>query len=42
LEPASLTWLELLAPTILVVGAIYVIGPMLPMARGWARLAVLA
>jgi cellulose synthase (UDP-forming) len=42
LEPASLTWLELLAPTILVVGAIYVIGPMLPMARGWARLAVFA
>jgi cellulose synthase (UDP-forming) len=42
LRADSLTWLQLLAPTILVVGAIYVFGSLLPMTRGWARLAVFA
>lgn len=34
--------LEVLAPLMLVVGAIYVLGPVLPMARSWARIAVFA
>jgi cellulose synthase (UDP-forming) len=38
----SLTWLQLFAPTILVFGALYVFGSLLPMARGWARLVVFA
>ena len=38
----SLTWLQLFAPTILVFGALYVLGSLLPMARGWARLVVFA
>jgi cellulose synthase (UDP-forming) len=32
--------LEVLAPVMLVVGAIYVLGPVLPMARPWARILV--
>jgi cellulose synthase (UDP-forming) len=42
LHADNLTWLQLFAPTILVVGALYVFGSLLPIARGWARLAVFA
>lgn len=38
----SLTLLQLLAPTIFVVGAVYLLGSTLPIARGWARLSVFA
>ncbi|MEZ0219101.1 MAG: glycosyltransferase family 2 protein [Tardiphaga sp.] len=34
--------LEVLAPLMLIVGAIYILGPMLPMTRSWARLLVFA
>jgi cellulose synthase (UDP-forming) len=37
LHADSLSLLQLLAPTIFVVGSIYVLGSMLPIARGWAR-----
>ena len=36
----SLTLLQLLAPTIFVLGAIYFLGSLLPIKRGWARLAI--
>jgi cellulose synthase (UDP-forming) len=42
LHADSLTLLELLAPTIFVVGVIYLFGALLPMARGWARMLVFA
>lgn len=38
----NLSWLQLLAPTIFVLGVIYLLGPLLPMARSWARIAVFA
>ena len=38
----SLTLFQLLAPTAFVLGAICFMGPMLPVARGWARLSVFA
>jgi cellulose synthase (UDP-forming) len=34
--------LEVLAPLIIVIGAIYVLGPTLPMAQSWARLLIFA
>jgi cellulose synthase (UDP-forming) len=37
LRSESLTLLQLLAPTIFVVGAIYLLGSLLPIKRGWAR-----
>jgi cellulose synthase (UDP-forming) len=42
LRSESLTLLQLLAPTIFVLGAIYLLGSMLPMARGWARHSIFA
>jgi cellulose synthase/poly-beta-1,6-N-acetylglucosamine synthase-like glycosyltransferase len=42
LHADSLTWLQLLAPTIFVLGAIYLFGSLLPMARPWARFVVFA
>jgi cellulose synthase (UDP-forming) len=36
----SLTLLQLLAPTAFVLGAICLLGPMLPVARGWARVSI--
>jgi cellulose synthase (UDP-forming) len=41
LRSESLTVLELLAPTIFVLGAVYLLGSMLPIRRGWARFAIL-
>jgi cellulose synthase (UDP-forming) len=41
-RPESLTLLHLLAPTIFVLGAIYLLGSILPIARGWARYSVFA
>jgi cellulose synthase (UDP-forming) len=37
-----LTLFELIAPTLFVIGTIYLLGPMLPLEQGWARVAVLA
>jgi cellulose synthase (UDP-forming) len=37
LRSDSLNLLQLLAPTMFVVGAVYLLGSMLPIARGWAR-----
>ena len=38
----SLTLLQLLAPTIFVLGAVYLLGSMLPITQGWARYSVFA
>jgi cellulose synthase (UDP-forming) len=40
LHSESLTLLQLLAPTIFVLGAIYLLASLLPIKRGWARLAI--
>jgi cellulose synthase/poly-beta-1,6-N-acetylglucosamine synthase-like glycosyltransferase len=42
LHADSLTWLQWLAPTILVLGTIYLLGPLLPMTHGWMRILVFA
>ena len=42
MHPESLTLLHLFAPTIFVLGAIYLIGPILPLTRSWARYSVFA
>jgi cellulose synthase (UDP-forming) len=36
----ALPLFELLAPTMLVLGAVYLLGPMLPLSRSWARAAI--
>ncbi len=36
----SLSLLQLLAPTLFVIGALYILGPALPLSRTWARFAV--
>ncbi len=40
MQPDTLPVLELIAPSLFVLGAIWMLGPVLPMARPWARLAV--
>ena len=40
LDSSTATFLQLLAPTIFVVGAIHTLGPALPISRSWARLLV--
>ena len=42
MNPESLTYFELLAPLAFVFGAIYLLAPMLPLSRPWARLLVFA
>ncbi len=42
MPPSSLPFLQILAPTIFVIGAIYVVGPVLPIAQSWARLLTFA
>jgi len=41
-RPESLTLLQLLAPTFFVLGAIYLLGSILPIARSWARWLIFA
>ena len=41
MDTSSITFFELTAPLLFVVGAIYLLGPMLPLGRVWARLAIL-
>jgi cellulose synthase (UDP-forming) len=36
----ALSFAELFAPTLFVLGSVYVLGPLLPLARGWARVLV--
>jgi cellulose synthase/poly-beta-1,6-N-acetylglucosamine synthase-like glycosyltransferase len=36
----ALSLAELFAPTLFVLGSVYVLGPLLPLARGWARILV--
>jgi cellulose synthase (UDP-forming) len=36
----ALSLAELFAPTLFVLGSVYVLGPLLPLARGWARIVV--
>jgi len=36
----SLSFLQLLAPTLFVIGAVYLLGPALPLSRSWARLVI--
>ena len=38
----SLPFFQLFAPTIFVIGAIYLLGSLLPMARSWARCFIFA
>ncbi len=42
MNPESLTYFELLAPLAFVFGAIYLLAPMLPLSRPWARMLVFA
>lgn len=42
METSLLTFAELAAPLLFVVGAIYLLGPMLPLGQTWARIAVFA
>ena len=42
MNPEALTYFELLAPLAFVFGAIYLLGPMLPLSRPWARMLVFA
>ena len=42
MNPEALTYSELLAPLAFVFGAIYLLGPMLPLSRPWARMLVFA
>ena len=42
MRPDQLPFIALIAPTMFVVGAIYVLAPMLPLSRAWARTAVFA
>ena len=42
MQSESLTILQLLAPTLLVLGTVYLVGPLLPLERRWARLLVFA
>jgi cellulose synthase (UDP-forming) len=42
MNPESLTYFELLAPLAFVFGVIYLLGPMLPLSRPWARMLVFA
>ncbi len=42
MNPKSLTYFELLAPLAFVFGAIYLLAPMLPLSRPWARILVFA
>jgi cellulose synthase (UDP-forming) len=41
-EPGALTLWNLLAPTIFVLGAVYILVPLLPIGKGWARYAIFA
>src|SRR5262245_59720466 len=38
----ALTYFQLFAPTMFVIGAIYLLGPMLPLQESWTRVALLA
>src|SRR5712691_3512955 len=38
----GLSFTELIAPLLFVLGSVYLLGPMLPLARGWARAFVFA
>ena len=38
----ALPLIELLGPMLFVMGAVYVLGPLLPLKRGWARLLIFA
>ena len=42
MDSDSATIFQLLAPTIFVVGAIYVLGPILPIERRWGRILAIA
>jgi cellulose synthase (UDP-forming) len=42
MNPDALTYFELMAPLAFVFGAIYLLGPMLPLSRPWARMLVFA
>jgi cellulose synthase (UDP-forming) len=42
MDPEALPYLELLAPGMFVTGAIYALGPMLPLSRPWARKLIFA
>ena len=42
MQPDQLPFIALIAPTMFVIGAIYVLAPMLPLSRAWARTAVFA
>jgi cellulose synthase (UDP-forming) len=42
MKPEALTCFELLAPLAFVIGAIYLLGPMLPLSRPWSRMLVFA
>ena len=42
MNPDALTYFELMAPLAFVFGAIYLLGPMLPLSRLWARMLVFA
>ena len=42
MRPEDLPFLQLFAPIFFVIGAIHILGPNLPMARGWARQCVFA
>jgi cellulose synthase (UDP-forming) len=42
LDPEALTFVQLLAPTLFVCGALYALGPALPISKTWARTLVFA
>ena len=42
MNPEALTYFELMAPLALVFGAVYLLGPMLPLSRLWTRMLVFA
>ena len=42
LRPEELTLLQLFAPVLFVLGAIHILGPNLPISRGWARVCLFA
>lgn len=42
MNPEALTYFELMAPLAFVFGAVYLLGPMLPLSRPWARMLVFA
>jgi cellulose synthase (UDP-forming) len=42
LRTDALSFLELLGPMLFVIGTVYLLGPLLPLKRGWARLLIFA